>query len=142
MRLLLALVLFPIGLFVGTLTGSLVIAPAVAILVGVLLRYSKAVRRYFAALDVLANGDINTLARFHYEQDVVECIQHQLDNTVMQINRLRQDAEEDGQTSTLMRDREGDLIRLIKIFDGVQGLYTGPAKTILREGGIDLDRKK
>ncbi len=141
MRLAIVIVSVPIGLLIGycdylfTKYPAWVIAAggALGLIYALMLRYSWSTRRYLKALDIVSNGNLYSLS-FPTALHVTKFIQNLMDEKVAQIKSLHKSGStQNHQERRLRRELEGQLIELVKVFDGVDGLYTGPAKTLIDE---------
>lgn len=121
--------LYEAALFVSVLFG---------IVVALYLRYSAKTMRYLEALDLLSDGDIDNLD-YCTVSDVCDHVNYMIGRSVDCIQRIKLTLPESGiQGQNELYEQTGQLILLVETLDGINGVNTGPAKTLLGEEGIKI----
>ncbi len=153
-RLLAALLAVPFGLvlgvmlkaFLGTVVlvsgalydATLFIPAMFGIIVALYLRFSAKTMRYLTALDLLSNGDIDNLD-YRTASDVCDHANRMIGHTIDHIRSIQTSLPDSGiQGQNELAEQIGQLIPIVRTFQGINGIDTGIAGTILREEGINI----
>lgn len=139
-RLFVAVVSMPIGLAIGSLNHMFAGLPVSVVAVGgilgliysLVMRYGYTTRRYLKALDIVSGSDLHSLS-FSTAFEVTDFVQNLIDTKVAQIKSLHRSSLRNLQERDLLHELEGQLIELVRVFDGVDGIYTGPARELIIE---------
>lgn len=153
-RLVCALLATPFGIVLGVALGTIlrtshwvdlgasyeVAAMVIPALMGAIatlyLRYSAKTRRYLVALDLISGGNIDNMD-FYTVSDVCGYVNHMIDHSIDQIRCIKLRLPDTGlQGQNELEEQIGVLSQLAKTFDGINGIYTGPARTLLSEEWI------
>ena len=144
-----AVLIVPLGLCLGTgvsvLTSfdppikvALMIAiPIITFAVALRLRFCRVVNRYLQALDMLSGGDTLSMS-FSSGTEVIDAAQKVLDDKVSEMRRIRDESPANSQDTKRALELERQLLQAVHTFDGVSCVFTGPAKTILRDRGVTI----
>ncbi len=123
----------------GALYDAALFVPAqCGIIVALYLRFSAMTVRYLMALDLLSNGDIDNLD-YRTVNDVCDHVNRMIGHSTGQIQSIKLTLPESGiQGQNELAEQIGQLIPIVRTFQGINGIDTGIAGTILREEGVNI----